>query len=44
MLQELKGYSLFRDVSIMGLASTHPVACDVMAKMGGKPISLLNTL
>ena len=36
LLQTLKTHPLFNNVTVVGLVSSHPAACDVLAKYAGK--------
>ena len=36
LLQTLKSHSLFQDVTVVGLVSSHPAACNALAKYASK--------
>jgi hypothetical protein len=36
LLQTLKDHNLFRNVTVVGLVSSHPAACNALAKYAGK--------
>jgi hypothetical protein len=43
LLQVLKAHPLFTSISIIGLVSSHPAACNALAKYAGKSILPLST-
>lgn len=38
LLQTLKDHDLFQNVTVVGLASSHPAACNALAKYAGKSL------
>ena len=44
LLQMLKKHPLFRDITAIGLASSHPSACHALSKYTGTVFLLLNVI
>ena len=41
LLQTLKTHHLFSDVTVVGLVSSHPAACGVLAKYAGEHSNIM---